>query len=159
MSEGLLQIVGIIVQVLGVVLTAVLTYLIYRVTSAISTSEAVRSINKGWGYYNQSMLMEDNFESLNAFLKEDGSFDPARGESKVHFLLYMILNNLSNEYYSTKSGTLEPKFTDDSIEDYLQLLHPRMEYVLDLMKNRGYDSEFIEFAENQMTTFERESAD
>lgn len=138
--------IGLAINAGSLVVTTILAVLVYRFSRFSATSASVQSINEGWAVYNSTMLADDNVKVINEFLAEDARFDGT--ERAVHFILYLLLNNLSSQYYAAQSGLLKAEFSTNSAEDYFRWLKPRSEYILELMEQRGYDSELIQFARN-----------
>lgn len=122
--------------------TIATTVVVVLLSRTIAKSQVVQTINQGWAEYNKTLLITGNFEELNEFLRNGREFVDAE-EQKINFILYLLLNNLSNQFYAARSGVLDGGFAKDSFHDYMVLLYPRREYIINLVEQRGYDAVFI----------------
>ena len=149
-----MDVIIVIISVLTLFVMGGLTFTIYRLTSLIASSDTVSSINEGWSYYNNAMLQGDNVTCMNEFLESNERFDGK--EKKVHFLIYLILNCLSNQFYSAKAKTLKLEFHEDSAPDHLRWLFPKREYIIALAEARGYDDDYMTYIKSNFNKLENE---
>jgi len=146
--------IGLLINILTLFVTAGLAFMLYRLTSLIATSDTVSSINEGWSYYNNAMIQDDNVQCMNDFLLSDYEYDGV--EKKVHFLIYLLLNSLSNQYYSASAKTLKTEFHEHSAPDHLRWLFPRRTYIISLAEDRGYDDDFMQYIKDIYSSLEKQ---
>tara|TARA_B100000214_G_scaffold326274_1_gene264225 strand:- start:472 stop:975 length:504 start_codon:yes stop_codon:yes gene_type:complete len=153
-----LQTLGVILQGVGAVISATLAFIVYRLTKVLAKSESVRALNDGWSDYDMAMLKDGNIELFNSFLEntleETKEYD-GYGEKKIHFLLYLLLNSLNNNFYAEQSGAVSENYTGDILDDYLKLLLPRQDYINALLADRGYDPPFKKFVAKRFKYLEK----
>ncbi len=142
------------IEFVTLVATTILTIVVYKFTKVAAVSNAVQSINEGWATYNTTMVQKNNIDLFNKFLASDDVYDGT--ERQYHFILYLLLNNLSNQHYAAKSNVLDPEFSRHSSQDYFSWLFPKREYVVKLMQERGYDDELVAFVSNGFDKIERD---
>jgi hypothetical protein len=131
-----------VVTAVSGVLTAVGALLVYMEARRIRHTEWLTRSVQMWQGFNEVLLTDNRARRWRSFL--DGEVSEADFEASDRYLLYTYLNILYSEYTYAKSGLLLRQYASESLEDNLRQVGQAGPYVIEWLRETGYDNELVD---------------
>jgi hypothetical protein len=132
------------ISILSMLSSVALALLVYRFTNIQAKEQTLMAVHAMWQTHNFDMLTND--KSLKAY-RRLFSVPPSITDDYIRqeYMVIVWMNIIFMQWESDRNSLIRGPFAKESISDAVIRLSQQSDFVIDLLRDRGFDNEFIKY--------------